>query len=99
MITLRASKTFAALILTGCGSGVMPCSTNEIARIPFQCRILEGFFCERLLLLRFHKFKAKLVLFVQFSYHMFDMSGFRKLTFLFLKQAKYSSVLVSIKTD
>ena len=57
-----ASSAFAALILIGCGGGVMPRSTNKIAMIPFQCLFLAGFsFCGSLLSLRFYKFILVLV--------------------------------------
>ena len=35
MVDLLALNAFAALLLIGCGGGVMPRSTNKIARIPF----------------------------------------------------------------
>ena len=58
MVNVRTSNAFTALILIGCGVGMMPCSTNKIARIPFQCQFLAGFF---LWSLRFHKFILVLV--------------------------------------
>ena len=94
-------KYIAALILIGCSGGVMPRSTNKIARIPFQGRFLAGFLLwslAGLLSLHFHIFIAKLF-FYSFLIILLSYQVFWKLTFLFSNKIKYSSVLISIKSD
>ena len=100
MVSVRASIAFAALILLGCGGGMMPRSTNKIARIPLHCRFLVGFFFEGAFCrFVFANLMQSFFSSVQYSYHYFDLSGFWKLTFLFSNKIKYSTVLLLINSD
>ena len=99
MVNVQASNAFAVFVLIGCGGGVIPRSTNKIARIPFKCRFLTEFFLSALAVANLFWFWLEMLSSSQKSDLGKDQISRARQNWHVRFLKIYSSVLVSINSD